>query len=226
MKAMKKALALLLCFVMTIGIFSVANITFEDLAGLFSIKAEAYTNTTIGRITQQQVVGKDSNGNDTSVDGIITRDFWYSVHANGYFNGHSEPTNMVIPGLGDGDDYTPQGMTYWPQKNWVLMSAYDASGQGRASCIYAIDVASGKFKLFSFCCVHTEVTPFYFWFSIDLLFDFMQKCRKIIRQICRKLKIGFCGRMYKSDHGRVQTLPVKKVLMPFFKGGFAVEVRF
>lgn len=140
MKAMKKALALLLCFVMTIGIFSVANITFEDLAGLFSIKAEAYTNTTIGRITQQQVVGTT-----TSMDGILARDFWYRVHSNGYFNGHSEPTNMVIPGLGDGDDYTPQGMTYWPEKNWVLMSAYDASGQGRASCIYAIDVASGKF---------------------------------------------------------------------------------
>ncbi|MBQ4605008.1 MAG: hypothetical protein IJB16_10435, partial [Clostridia bacterium] len=58
---------------------------------------------------------------------------------------NSEPTNMVIPGLGDGDDYTPQGMTYWAEKNWVLISAYDASGQGRASCIYAIDVASGKF---------------------------------------------------------------------------------
>ncbi len=139
MKALKKAVALMLCLVMTIGVFAVAGITVDDLTGLF-IKAEAYTNTTIGRITQQQVVGTQ-----TSMDGILARDFWYTSYANGYFNGYSEPTNMVIPGLGDGDDYTPQGMTYWAEKNWVLISAYDASGQGRASCIYAIDVASGKF---------------------------------------------------------------------------------
>ena len=140
MKALKKAVALMLCFVMTIGIFAVSGITVDDLAGLFTPKAEAYTNTTIGRITQQQVVGAT-----TSMDGILARDFWYTSYANGYFDGHSEPTNLVIPGLGDGDDYTPQGMTYWAEKNWVLISAYDASGQGRASCIYAIDVASGKF---------------------------------------------------------------------------------
>ncbi len=139
MKALKKAVALMLCLVMTVGIFAVAGITVDDLAILFT-KAEAYTNTTIGRITQQQVVGTK-----TSVDGVSARDFFYGVYANSYFDGHSEPTNMVIPGLGDGDDYTPQGMTYWPEKNWILMSAYDASGQSRATAIYAIDVSSGKF---------------------------------------------------------------------------------
>ncbi len=140
MKAFKKAVALMLCFVMTLGVFAVSGITIEDLAGLFTPKAEAYTNTTIGRITQQQVVGTSG-----SINGVLARDFWYTSYANGYFDGNSEPTNLVIPGLGDGDDYTPQGMTYWPEKNWVLISAYDASGQSRASCIYAIDVASGKF---------------------------------------------------------------------------------
>lgn len=139
MKAFKKAVALMLCLVMTIGVFAVAGITVDDLASLFT-KAEAYTNTTIGRITQKQVVGST-----TSMAGMSARDLWYNAYANGYFNGYSEPTNMVIPGLGDSDDYTPQGMTYWVEKNWVLISAYDASGQGRASCVYAIDVASGKF---------------------------------------------------------------------------------
>ncbi len=136
-KISKKVISILLCIVMVIGTFAVAGI---NIADLFTTKAEAYTNTTIGRITQQQVVGTSG-----SINGILARDFWYSVYANGYFNGHSEPTNMVIPGLGDSNDYTPQGMTYWPDKNWVLMSAYDASGQGRASCIYAIDVSTGKF---------------------------------------------------------------------------------
>ncbi len=140
MKALKKAVSLLLCVVMTVSVFAFSGITIDDFLGLFAPKAEAYTNTTIGRITQQQVVGTSG-----SINGVLARDFWYSVYANGYFNGHSEPTNMVIPGLGDSNDYTPQGMTYWPAKNWVLMSAYDASGQGRASCIYAIDVSTGKF---------------------------------------------------------------------------------
>lgn len=138
MKALKKAVALMLCIVMTVGIFAFSGITFDDLAILFT-KAEAYTNTTIGRITQQQVVGTS-----TSVDGIAARDFWYQVYANGYFDGHSQPTDIVIPGLGDTDDYTPQGMTYWPEKNWILMSAYDAGGS-EPTAIYAIRVSDGKF---------------------------------------------------------------------------------
>lgn len=138
MKALKKAVALMLCIVMTVGIFAFSGITFDDLAILFT-KAEAYTNTTIGRITQQQVVGTS-----TSVDGIAARDFWYQVYANGYFDGHSQPTDIVIPGLGDTDDYTPQGMTYWPEKNWILISAYDAGGS-EPTAIYAIRVSDGKF---------------------------------------------------------------------------------
>ena len=46
MKVLKKAVALMLCLVMTIGVFAVSGITVDDLAGLFT-KAEAYTNTTI-----------------------------------------------------------------------------------------------------------------------------------------------------------------------------------
>lgn len=36
-------------------------------------------------------------------------------------------------------------MTYWPAKEWLLISAYDASGAGKNSVIYAIDIKSGKF---------------------------------------------------------------------------------
>ena len=35
MKALKKAVALMLCAVMTLGIFAVAGITVDDLSGLF-----------------------------------------------------------------------------------------------------------------------------------------------------------------------------------------------
>ena len=112
-KATKKAVAIMLCFVMTFGIFAVAGITFDDLSGLFP-KAEAAI--TLGGITQQRVV---SNYEST-----------YRAYQKRFFKGEETnwPTNFVIPGLGDADDYTPQGMTYWKAKEWILISAYDAGG--------------------------------------------------------------------------------------------------
>jgi len=125
-KATKKAVAIMLCFVMTFGIFAVAGITFDDLSGLFP-KAEAAI--TLGGITQQRVV---SNYEAT-----------YRAYQKRFFNGEETnwPTNFVIPGLGDADDYTPQGMTYWKAKEWILISAYDAGGSD-PSVIYALDVVS------------------------------------------------------------------------------------
>ena len=126
MKAFKKAVALVLCLVMTVGIFAVSGITVDDLSGLFP-KAEAAI--TLGGITQQRVV---SNYEST-----------YRAYQKRFFNGEETnwPTNFVIPGLGDADDYTPQGMTYWKAKEWILISAYDAGGSD-PSVIYALDVVS------------------------------------------------------------------------------------
>lgn len=127
MKALKKAVALMLCLVMTIGVFAVAGITVDDLSGLFP-KAEAAI--TLGGITQQRVV---SDYEST-----------YRAYQKRFFNGEETnwPTNFVIPGLGDADDFTPQGMTYWKAKEWILISAYDASGSGKNSVIYALDVVT------------------------------------------------------------------------------------
>ena len=126
MKAFKKAIALVLCLVMTVGIFAVAGITVDDIANLFP-KAEAAI--TLGGITQQRVV---SNYEAT-----------YRAYQKRFFKGEETnwPTNFVIPGLGDADDYTPQGMTYWKAKEWILISAYDAGGSDN-SVIYALDVVS------------------------------------------------------------------------------------
>lgn len=130
MKALKKAVALMLCLVMTIGVFAVAGITVDDLSGLFP-KAEAAI--TLGGITQQRVV---SNYETT-----------YKAYQNRFFTGSesNEPTNFVIPGLAQSNDYTPQGMTYWEEKEWILISAYDASGAGKHSVIYAIDAVTTDF---------------------------------------------------------------------------------
>ena len=129
-KATKKAVAIMLCFVMTFGIFAVAGITFDDLSGLFP-KAEAAI--TLGGITQQRVVS-----NYESI---------YAGYQNRFFTGSesNEPTNFVIPGLAQSNDYTPQGMTYWEEKEWILISAYDASGSGKHSVIYAIDAVTTDF---------------------------------------------------------------------------------
>ena len=126
MKALKKAIALVLCLVMTAGIFAVSGITIDDLANLFP-KAEAAI--TLGGITQQRVV---SNYEAT-----------YRAYQKRFFKGEETnwPTNFVIPGLGDADDFTPQGMTYWKAKEWILISAYDAGGSD-PSVIYALDVVT------------------------------------------------------------------------------------
>ena len=126
MKALKKVVALMLCLVMTAGIFAVSGITVDDIANLF--KAEAAI--TIGGITQQRVVSNYES--------------LYRSYQKRFFEGEETnwPTNFVIPGLGSSDDYTPQGMTYWKAKEWILISAYDASGNGKNSVIYALDAVS------------------------------------------------------------------------------------
>ncbi len=127
MKAIKKAVALMLCIVMTLGVFAVSGITVDDIASLLP-KAEA-ADITLGGITQKRVV---SNYEST-----------YRAYQKRFFKGEETnwPTNFVIPGLGDADDYTPQGMTYWKAKEWILISAYDAGGSD-PSVIYALDVVS------------------------------------------------------------------------------------
>lgn len=136
MKTSKRFLALVLSALM---IFSVVIIPGADLS-LFGFEADAAESITIGGITQQRVV---SNYEST-----------YAGYQSKFFGGSNTnwPTNFVIPGLGkkpntdnEYDDYTPQGMTYWEEKEWILISAYDASGAGKHSVIYAIDAVSTEF---------------------------------------------------------------------------------
>ncbi|MBQ2903186.1 MAG: leucine-rich repeat domain-containing protein [Clostridia bacterium] len=72
-----------------------------------------------------------------------------------YFEGNGQPldgsngtVDMCIPGLNSEDDMIPQGITYYPQKNWLLISAYSSSKSAvkdRPSMIYALDFATGKY---------------------------------------------------------------------------------
>lgn len=127
MKAMKKGVSLLICAVMV-----ATTILGAGLASL--LKADAADAITIDGITQQRVV---TNNYETTYAGYQAR-FFTGADSN-------KPTNFVIPGLTQNDNYTPQGMTYWAAKEWILISAYDASSAGRNSVIYAIDAKTSKF---------------------------------------------------------------------------------
>ncbi len=52
--------------------------------------------------------------------------------------------DLCIPGLNSTDNMIPQGMTYYRQKNWVLVSSY-YNGSGKSSVVYALDMETGDF---------------------------------------------------------------------------------
>ena len=121
----KKVLSLILAAIMLATTFSVA---------LPMVKTDAEAaDITLGGISQTRVVSD-----------YATK---YAEYANRFFGGKgkSEATNFVIPGLSSSNDYTPQGMTYWKAKDWILISAYDATGEGKHSVIYALDGKTTKF---------------------------------------------------------------------------------
>ncbi len=128
MKTSKRILALVLSALM---IFSVVIIPGADLS-LFGVEADAAENIEIGGITQQRVVS------DYAAK--------YEEYRNKYLSGRAtnQSTNFVIPGLAQKDNYTPQGMTYWKAKEWILISAYDAD-EVDSSVIYALDAVTTKF---------------------------------------------------------------------------------
>ena len=125
MKASKRIISFVLCAVMVIG-------TFLSVGPIVSFEAEA-ADISLGGITQKRVVSNYES--------------LYAGYQNRFFKGKdsNEPTNFVIPGLSSTEDYTPQGMTYWEEKEWILISAYDASGSGKHSVIYALDAVTTEF---------------------------------------------------------------------------------
>ncbi len=145
MKTSKKIISVLMCVVMMLSTF--AGLGFEiDFA---TIEAEAATrddvldddgNIVLGEITQKRVI----------TDYAST----YRDYQERFFTGadSNEPTDFVIPGLSSTDDYTPQGMTYWEAKEWILISAYHAGGSN-PSVIYALDAKTtdmvAVFKLYN-----------------------------------------------------------------------------
>ena len=59
-------------------------------------------------------------------------------------DGSGKRPDMCVPGLSEADGYIPQGMTYFKEKDWILISAYDGRETG-SSVVYALDFSTGAF---------------------------------------------------------------------------------
>ena len=124
MKISKKAVSLLLAATMILSCVAIAIPFF---------KLNASAATTIDGVSQTRIVGTDGSYART-----------YAGYASDYLNGASEPTNIVVPGLDPAQDYVIQGMTYYPQKDWMLVTAYHNDGTA-SSKVFCLDNTTGDF---------------------------------------------------------------------------------
>ena len=77
-----------------------------------------------------------------------------SDYAKMYLAGTAQPMDgsngnpdLCIPGLKLGENMVPQGVAYYPAKNWLLISAYYNDGKKNStvpSAVFALDMATGK----------------------------------------------------------------------------------
>ncbi len=136
MKTSKRIVSLLLTASMILSCFAVA-------IPFFKLEASAAETITINGVTQERVVGTDGSYKTT-----------YANYAAQYLNGASFPTDIVIPGLNAAQDYVIQGMTYYPARDWMLVTAYHNVADGettQSSKVFALDAKTGKFvAMFSF----------------------------------------------------------------------------
>ncbi len=143
MRKSKRIISLLLTAIMVATTFVVAIPT---------LLVDADAAVTIDGVTQERIVGTDGSYATT-----------YDNYATAYLNGASSPTNIVIPGLNAAQDYVIQGMTYYPDRDWMLITAYhnadtDNGETVQSSKVFALDAATGEFvAMFSF--LNPDGTP-------------------------------------------------------------------
>ncbi len=146
MKTSKKVIALILAAIMILP--NIAGFGKFDLGIDFSVKADAADTElktfnpkiTIGGVTQQRVVDTSNNAYKETYAGYQEQLF-AGVNSN-------SPTNFVIPGLSKEDDYVVQGMAYWAEMDWFLITAYDADKTDEVtknSVIMAVDAKTAEF---------------------------------------------------------------------------------
>ena len=124
-KIFRKAMSMLLTLTILVGTVSICLPFLKLDAGAVSI-----TSSEGETITQTSVVADSETV--------------YSNYATNYLNGAGESTGIVIPGLDPAQDYVIQGMTYYPKKDWMLVTAYHADGT-YSSKVFCLDAKTGEF---------------------------------------------------------------------------------
>ena len=57
-------------------------------------------------------------------------------------DGSNGNPDICVPGLSNGDNMVPQGLSYWAEKNWILISAYEPN-DAAPSVVYALRASDG-----------------------------------------------------------------------------------
>ena len=121
----KKCITMLLALVMVVSLF----------AGLVPTSAAAAGSN----YTQAQVVTGDTNA-----DGTAASDAYQKAYLD--YMANAAP-GVVLPGLTNGENLVPQGIAYWAEKNWLLVSyyvdKYDSADAG-AAVIAALDLNTNQ----------------------------------------------------------------------------------
>ncbi len=133
-KIFRKAMSLLLSLAILVGTLAIAIPHLKvDVCAISTSDGET--------ITQTQIVTTD-------------RETIYGNYAAQYLNGAGEATDIVIPGLDSAQNYVVQGMAYYPQKDWMLVTAYHNAGDDetpKSSKVFCLDAKTGDFvAMFSF----------------------------------------------------------------------------
>ena len=135
----KKVLSFVLAAIMLATTFNIA---------LPMLKLDASAAGTIDGVTQTAVVEDRTT---------------YNTYASNYLGGASYSTGIVIPGLDPAQDYVIQGMTYYPKRDWMLVTAYhnydsENDAEQFSSKVFALDASTGEFvAMFSFLNVDGSV---------------------------------------------------------------------
>ncbi len=137
-------------------------VIFVIVAGIFALKfagVDFGTTTPEDKIVQGDVGASDSE-NGTELTDDVTDGFkrehvmsdWANLNQSyipDYLSGFAVPLdgsngtpNYLVPG--QTEDMIPQGLTYLPEKDWILISSYDKSEEN-PSVIFALDRETGNF---------------------------------------------------------------------------------
>ncbi len=74
-------------------------------------------------------------------------------------DGSNNTPDLCLPALCKNDGFVPQGLAYYAEKDWFLISSYSSEKANTASVIFALDAKTGDLKA-TYALYNTDNTPF------------------------------------------------------------------